>query len=287
MLGGRRLSRHGRGGVFASTSAQKDLRMATLLTGSLYDYPAYYDLVFGSDWKAEFAFLEACFDRHAARKVKHIFEPACGTGRLLVRLAQAGYRVSGLDLNPKAVQYCNDRLRRKGVRASVFVGDMTDFRLPRPADAAFNMINSFRHLSSEEAAEAHLHCMAEALKPGGLYALGLHLTPSKGRPMDEESWTARRGHLQVNTRLKTIRRRPAKREEWFTMTCDIYTPTEHRRLQEEIMFRSYTAEQFQELLDRVGRFDVLATYDFHYRIDRPIEIRPHTEDVVFILRRIA
>ena len=34
-----------------------------VVTGSLYDYPKYYDLLFGSDWKAEFDFLEGCFAR--------------------------------------------------------------------------------------------------------------------------------------------------------------------------------------------------------------------------------
>ena len=126
------------------------------IAGHLYDYPQYYDLVFGSDWKAEFDFLQACFARHVDGRVRRVFEPACGTGRLVYRLAKGGYRVSGLDLNDKAVDYCNARLRRHGFDESCFVADMTDFALPRPVDAAFNMINSFRHLQSEAAASAHL-----------------------------------------------------------------------------------------------------------------------------------
>ena len=259
--------------------------MSNRLPGSLYDYPAYYDLVFGSDWKAEFAFLEKCFAKFAVGKVRRVFEPACGTGRLLIRLAQAGYQISGLDLNSHAVAYCNERLKRHGFRYRVTVGDMTDFTLPRPVDAAFNMINSFRHLPTEEAAQAHLRCMAAALRPGGLYMLGLHLTPTRGTAMDEEAWSARRGHLQVNTRLKTVRRRPSKREEWFTMTCEIYTPSSYKHLSEEIMFRSYTARQFDDLLASVGGFSVVETFDFHYRIDHPIVITPQTEDVVYVLRR--
>ena len=60
---------------------------------SLYDYPKYYDLLFGSDWKAEFDFLGSCFQKHAKRPVRRLFEPACGTGRLLVKLADAGFEV--------------------------------------------------------------------------------------------------------------------------------------------------------------------------------------------------
>jgi SAM-dependent methyltransferase len=108
---------------------------------NLYDYPRYYDVIFGSDWKAEYDFLLACFNGLTRRTVKRVFEPACGTGRLLYRLAKAGYEVSGLDLNARAVHYCNRRLERHGFSPTAGVGDMSCFRLKRKVDAAFNMIN--------------------------------------------------------------------------------------------------------------------------------------------------
>src|SRR5438093_175497 len=129
------------------------------MAANLYDYPSYYDLVFGSDWKAEFDFLRQAFDKFAGRRVRRVFEPACGTGRLLYRLALAGYDVCGLDLNSRSVDYCNKRLIRHGKLVSVVVSDMSAFSLPRPVDAAFNMINSFRHMLSEREAASHLRCV--------------------------------------------------------------------------------------------------------------------------------
>lgn len=255
--------------------------------GDLYDHPRYYDLVFGSDWKPEFDFLRHCFQTHAERRVRQVFEPACGTGRLLYRLAKAGFEVSGLDLNPHAVAYANARLKRHGFPPACRVGDMADFTLPAPADAAFNMINSFRHLDSEHAARSHLQCMARAIATGGLYVVGLHLTPTQGRPMSEESWSARRGHLAVSTRLWTIERNPRRRRERCGMTCDVYTPTRSFRLVQEIDFRTYTAAQFARLLKSVPAWEVAETYDFAYRRDRPVRVRPDTEDVVYVLRRRA
>src|SRR5437867_3891933 len=152
---------------------------------SIYDFPQYYELLFGSDWRAEFHFLRACFEKHATRKVRSLFEPACGTGRLLLKFAKAGFKVAGNDLNVKAVAYCHRRLLKHGFQPTVSVGDMADFRLPKPVDAAFNTINTFRHLPTEDSAEAHLKCLAAALAPGGIYALGLHLLPTRG-PRDEE-----------------------------------------------------------------------------------------------------
>jgi SAM-dependent methyltransferase len=255
------------------------------VSGNLYDYPAYYDLVFGSDWKAEFDFLCAVFDRFGGGKTQRLFEPACGTGRLLYRLADAGYEVSGLDLNPHAVDFCNKRLRKHGHPESIICGDMCDFRLPKKIDAAFNTINSFRHLLSEKMAEDHLRCVAESLRAGGLYVLGLHLTPTAGEPMTEEAWSARRGNLAINTHLATMDLDRRKRTERCRMRLDIYTPTQRKQIVDELVFRTYTSDQFARLLDNTGVFEIAELFDFSYRVDRPIEIDRETQDVVYILRK--
>lgn len=268
----------------ADITEKSDLLMETIQS-NLYDHPQYYDLVFGSDWKAEFDFLLACFEKHITGRVQRLFEPACGTGRLLYRLAMADYEVSGIDLNEKAVQYCNDRLQRHGFPATAFVGDMTNFHLPQPVDAGFNTINSFRHLREESQAEAHFECMGKAIRKGGIYILGLHLTPSQGSPFDEESWSARRGHLCVNTHMWTVACDLENRQEAFRMTYDVYTPTKQFRLEDEIHFRTYTVEQFEDLVERTGIFEIDECYDFGYDVEDPIDLDAETQDVVFILRR--
>ena len=260
-----------------------------LVIESVYDHPKYYDLLFGSDCQAELAFLEGCFERYTDRTVERLFEPGCGTGRLLIHFARAGYTVSGNDLNAMAIDYCNDRLERNGFARSCVVGDMSDFclaDLPNRtlADAAFNTINTFRHLSSDAAAIAHLNCMADVIAPGGLYAVGIHLLPTRGIRMEEEAWTSRRGHLQVNSFMWS--KRIDDRDEVLGMTLDVYTPTSHRRIEDEMRYRTYTADQFDELLSLCPQWEVAATHDFAYDLDNPIEIGPMTEDVVYVLRRI-
>lgn len=256
-----------------------------IIRANLYDYPKYYDVLFGSDCRAEFAFLQACFHRFAKGKVQRVFEPACGTGRLLVRFAQAGYDVTGLDLNPKAVMYCNARFQRRGLAPAAVVGDMADFHLPRKVDAAFNTINSFRHLPSEKAARSHLDCIAQALRPGGLYILGLHLTPAGKPQCQEERWAARRGHLAVVSRMWTLALDRKRRVERVALQFDVWTPRRQVRLYDEMKFRTYTREQMAKLFRTVGLLEVIQTYDFSYRIDCPVRLGPQTEDVVYVLRR--
>ena len=256
------------------------------IEGELYDYPRYYDLVFGSDWKAEYDFLLACFERHARVRVRRLFEPACGTGRLLFRLAKAGYEVGGNDLNEKAVDFCNARLRRHGLPETALVGDMGDFRLKRKADAMFNTINSFRHLATHEQAVSHLECVADSLRKGGVYLLGLHLTPARGAPVaDEESWAARRGHLSVLSHMWTIKTDRRRRVETVGMSFDVYTPTRSFRLVNRVDFRTYTARQMDDLIREVPSLEIAETYDFAYRMDQPIRVDATVEDVVYVLRK--
>ena len=261
--------------------------MLETIQGSLYDYPKYYDLVYGSDWKAEFDFLEDCFEKHVEGPVRSVFEPACGTGRLLVKLAAAGYGVSGVDLNPHAVSYCNDRLQRHGFGATAVVGDMCDFRTGRPVDAMINTINSFRHLATERLAREHLKCVAASLRSGGIYVLGLHLTPTAVEPMQEESWSARRGNLSVLSRMWVIDCDLRQRQETVGASFDVYTPSRQFRIEDEISFRTYTLGQLQQLLAGLPEIEVTAVYDFGYNIDEPIDPGPDTEDAVFVLRKLG
>lgn len=256
------------------------------IAGHLYDYPKYYDLIFGSDWAAEVKFLKACFAKHSKKPVKRLFEPGCGTGRLVIQFAKAGYEVSGVDLNERAIKYCNARLKRAGYPESTFVGDMADFKVKKKADAAYNMINTFRHLPNEKAAEAHFHCVAEALNKGGLFILGLHLTPKTPQKCTSETWSSTKGNLSVVSRLWTIGVDRKKREEQIGVTYDVYTPTKQFRIEDETMFRTYSAEQMFKLIATEPRLRLLEMYDFRYDIDSPIDVTNETEDILYVFQRV-
>ena len=273
----------------ASTQAVSSLHrqgpFVETLRDSIYDHPKYYDLIYGSDWKAEFDFLIDCFKKHVPHRTRSLFEPACGTGRLLFRLGKSGYNVAGNDLNPKAIAFCNQRLKRHGLAESGIVGDMTDFELKRPVDAAFNTINSFRHLSTEQLAVDHLNCIAGALKPGGNYILGLHLSPLVGETTDSESWSATRGHLTVNSSMWLVGRDEKNRMEEYGMSFDIYTPTRQFQIRDELKFRMYSADQFSSLVRKAKGLEIEEIYDFRYDTRHAVELGPDVEDVVFILKK--
>ena len=99
-----------------------------------YTAPRLYEIAFDMNRKGEVDFLVHCFGRFARRPVRTVLDIACGTGPHLIRLADRGYRMSGLDLSRKNIEFLRERLAARGHTGELVVGDMTDFRLARPVD---------------------------------------------------------------------------------------------------------------------------------------------------------
>jgi len=256
-----------------------------LIVGSWYDHPRYYDIALRGETRREATFLVNAFDKYCRGRVRRLLEPACGTGRLVVEMAARGYQVTGLDLNAAALDYLRRRLARRKLRATVLQADMAAFRLGRPVDAAFNTFNSFRHLLSEDAARRHLECIAAALRPGGIYVLGLHLLPPDASDECTERWTEQCGRTRVTVTLRVVGSDRRRRIETLRTSVLVRNGRGALRLRDEFAFRTYSARQFRRLLASVPQFELCDVYDFWYEIDRPLKLSDELADTVFILRR--
>ncbi|MDR1142150.1 MAG: class I SAM-dependent methyltransferase [Planctomycetaceae bacterium] len=255
----------------------------------IYDYPTLYDVLFSDSCKDEIEFLKTALRRYCNISGHgRIFEPACGTGRLLWRLAQSGHKIVGLDLNPKAVAFCNKRLRRHGLAESALLGDMTRFSLndlkqKKPFDLAFNFVSSFLHLTSEQTALSHLHAVADILKPNGIYLLGLHLLPQGNAVCSQEQWSVRHGSLALQSRLSRLSLNRQQRIETVEFRIKAATPKQRYEIIDTFPLRTYSLRQFQHLLKKVNQFDILETFDFNFQY--PVLLNPQTEDAVFVLKK--
>ena len=141
---------------------------------SWYNRPEWFEIGFEKETKKEADFFEAAFKRWCPFRVRRLFEPACGSGRLITEMASRGYQMAGFDLSEPSIEYLRQRLKRMRLKAHLFIGDMSDFRLPGKFDGGHCTYNTFRHLTTEEAALGHLRSAARAIRSGGLYFLGLH-----------------------------------------------------------------------------------------------------------------
>jgi SAM-dependent methyltransferase len=232
-------------------------------------------------------FIEAACRKYCSFRARRLLEPACGSGRLVAELAARGYRMTGFDLSRPSLDYLKRRLARRGLRAAVLEADMADFRLPGPVDAAYCTFDSFRHLLTEEAARQHLQCVAESLRPGGIYVLGFHLLPLDASEECTERWTERHGATQVTVTLRVLATDRRRRIEQLRVSLLVRNRGKEIRLRHEFPFRMYTAAQFRRLLAGVPSLELCDVYDFWYDIDDPLVLDDELSDTVFILRKRA
>ena len=106
-----------------------------------------------------------------------VLEPGCGTGRVLLPLAQAGYEVTGLDSSRQML----DRFRLKlnanpeevRERVSLVVDDMALFDIDGTFQAVFCAFNSFHHLRTVDDQLACLERCHAHLASQGMLVLDL------------------------------------------------------------------------------------------------------------------
>jgi len=257
-----------------------------ILVANCYDYPQYYDIAFQAYTQLEADFIDAACRKYCPFVARRLVEPACGTGRLITGLAARGYQMIGFDLSEPALRYLRRRLARRLLHAETFQAEMSNFRLARPVDAAYCTVNTFRHLLTEQAARGHLKCIADSLRPGGIYILGLHLLPPDGKEENVWHWTEQRRETKVTITLRALRIHLRSRTENLRVCMLVRRGSKELSLWYEFQFRTYTARQFRRLLDSVSSLELCDVYDFRYDIRQPIALNDEMAYQVFVLRRL-
>ncbi len=261
-----------------------------------YDEARAYDVVFDAGTRDEADFLEAGFARYARGaaaeagrrgRAPSALEPACGTGRLVVEMAARGWAVTGYDLNAGALAYARNRLKARGLRATLHCDAMQRWRRRRRFDLAYNLVSSFKYLASDEDAVAHLGHVAAMLRPGGPYLLGLHLTDYEDRSRHRERWRARRDGLDVTAVIETgVPDRRGRTEAMRArLTVRPEGGGEPRRFETTWTFRTWGPRQLRRVLDAVPALELVAVHDFTYRLDRPVRYGGEQLDHLLVLRR--
>ncbi len=122
---------------------------------------------------------------------KHSFSPssvldlACGTGNVSLLLARRGYQVTGVDLSSRMLQVARKKLSSAGLYAEFIRADMRSFKLAEPVDAAISLFDSINYLLEPDDVMASFRCVADALKPGGMFVFDVN-TPKRLSAIKQE-----------------------------------------------------------------------------------------------------
>lgn len=130
----------------------------------------------------------------AAQAGGPVLELGCGTGRVLIPLAKAGYRLTGIDRNPAMLRFLLANIDEDiSPKPQLVVADMCQFNLEAKFSLVILPCNTFSTLSENERI-ACLCCVHKALIPGGRFAVStvnpgvLHSLPPCSRSEIEDEF---------------------------------------------------------------------------------------------------
>ena len=197
-----------------------------------------------------------------------VVELAVGTGRIAVRIAEAGVPVIGVDGSREMLALARDFARERGVEALLDLR-LGDLRRP-PVRARVPLVivpfRSLLHMTTDEDRLAALRAARRLLEPGGRLVFDVFAPASDdieathGRWLEREPGIFERADWDEDARVLTLSVRGG--ESFATMRLAWLSPPE-----------------WQALIDRAG-FEVEALYGWFDR--RPWE---GGEDFVFVARR--
>lgn len=220
---------------------------------------AYYDLIYASfkDYARETTDLVKALRReHPA--CRSVLDVACGTGEHARRLAEHGFVVDGIDLDPAFVGIA----RAKHPQGRFVAADMCDVHLDHRYDAVICLFSSIGYARTLDRVESAFRCFREHLAPGGVIFVEPWFPPGfleHGRVMSHDAaadgvHVTRVSRTEVDGRLSRL---------YFD-----YEITEHgttRRASEVHELGLFTVEEMADAFTRAG---LDATFDPHGFCDR-------------------
>jgi SAM-dependent methyltransferase len=191
-----------------------------------------------------------------------ILEPACGTGRVLIPLLEAGHVADGADHSPDMLEICRRHCRERGLEPELYVADMSSFVRPEAYEAIVVPRGSIRNVEGREATLRALSSFRESLVPGGrlLLDVTIPLFVPGALPIIEH-WVRDPYVYTLETLVvdydpyldRTVRYvRYSKWEDGELLATEL-----HR-----YVFQHWNLHQFHALLSEAGFEDVAVTGDF-------------------------
>ena len=127
-------------------------------------------------------------------------ELGCGTGRVLIPTAIAGCEITGLDISPRMLKKCQEKLDKQPgevqERVRLIQGDMTEFDIGEAYSLVTIPFRAFQHLLSVEQQKACLNCAGKHLVSGGLLILDV-FNPFLPRLYDPKYTTEQEGPSDI------------------------------------------------------------------------------------------
>lgn len=133
-----------------------------------------------------------------------ILEPACGSGRALIPLLQAGLDVTGFDPSPEMLDQCRAKAAEAGFAPDLSLQRYEDFAYDRRFGAILIPVGSFTLIDDFAVAMDVLRRFHDHLEPSGVLVIDLQgLNFLTAQVQDRRRWTAPNGDLLTCEGIRT------------------------------------------------------------------------------------
>ena len=189
-----------------------------------------------------------------------VLELGCGTGRIVIALAEQGYGVFGVDLAPAMIQRAAMKCERLppevGGRIALMRGDMTRVALGRLFDAVIIPFYGYAHLASPDARADALAVVAGHLRPGGRAAIHLPAPAMLRRPLGDEELSGPYNEAGDRVRIRVVARTYDEATGRFLQVMD-YTlmdagGTVTRQSREDLVYHAVDRDEIDASARRCG-----------------------------------
>lgn len=241
----------------------------------------YYDI-----WYEDFVEDVEFYKRLAERTGGPILECMCGTGRVLLPLAQAGYEITGFDKSYAMLDHLTAKidLLDEELQENIRIGhgDICNFQCNKKYRLIIVPFNSFLHLLETEEQEAALRNIAANLRADGQFVISV-FNPRLDRP---EQLVRHRGtkvtkHGEIISKFEAQTFDHPKQRTTVHLFMDISRQDRELRRVTTVMTLRYMFErEVVELLNRCG-LEVEESYgDYQFG-----PLRRNSEIMVFVVRK--
>lgn len=249
-----------------------------------------YDLVPAYIQRADIDF----YRRQCSAISGRILELGCGTGRILLNVAEGGSTITGLDVSGNMLERCRLKLENlpgeTRQRVRLVHASMIDFDLDGTFDLAIIPFRAFQHIVNTEDQLSCLNRIAEHLSPGGKLIFDVfHVDPQRINNPDHliESEDCPEMELPDGRRMRRCNRivafNPAEQYndvELIYYLTDIHGTTD--RIIQSFAMRYFSRYETEHLLARCG-FEVENLYgDFD---ESPLQAE--SPEMIFLARKLS
>jgi len=242
----------------------------------------YYDV-----WYEDFVEDINFYKTIAERTGGPVLELMCGTGRIMIPLADAGLEITGVDKSGAMLDVLSAKLDliggKVGRNIDVIEDDIRTFKANRKFRLALIPFNSFLHLLTRRDQEEALTNVSEHLEPGGMLVLSV-FNPKLDRP---ENLVRHRG-TKVTSRGEIISKFEAQTIDMTNQTTLVHyfydisrQDKELRRITTSMTLRFLFQHEAVDLLNKTG-FAIENTYgDYAHS-----PLKKNSELMCFVARKL-